>query len=109
MQNASVWCGLQRRLARTEVNANDLALRVLVGWESISTAVGTTTFRWWPTHIYCPNSCPCTDIEAMLWILNRRKVELAGIGQAQHVVLQIQSIRFALQVVRTVLAKKLAA
>ena len=38
----------------------------------------------------------------MLWILNRRKVELAGIGQAQHVVLQIQSIRFALQVVRKV-------
>jgi hypothetical protein len=44
----------------------------------------------------------------MLWILNRRKVELAGIGQAQHVVLQIQSIRFALQVVRTVLAKKIS-
>jgi hypothetical protein len=45
----------------------------------------------------------------MLWILNRRKVELAGIGQAQHVVLQIQSIRFALQVVRTVLANNSAA
>jgi hypothetical protein len=36
----------------------------------------------------------------MLWVLNRRKVKLVGVGQAQHVVLQVQSIRFALHTIR---------
>ena len=37
----------------------------------------------------------------MLWIFDRRKVKLAGVRQAQHVVLQVQSVRLALRTVRT--------
>jgi len=67
----------------------------------VSTAVDMTAIRQQHTHIYCPNACPCANIERVSWILHRRKVELAGEGQAQHVVLQVQSIRFALHTVRT--------
>jgi hypothetical protein len=33
MEDASVRCCLQRRLAWTEVNADDLALGMLIGWQ----------------------------------------------------------------------------
>jgi hypothetical protein len=48
------------------------------------------------THVNGPDARACANIQCISWLLDWREVEFAVEGQAQDVMLKIQSIRFAL-------------
>jgi hypothetical protein len=48
------------------------------------------------THVNGPDARACANIQCISWLLDWREVQFAVEGQAQDVMLKIQSIRFAL-------------
>lgn len=64
----------QRRLARTQINAEDFTFRELI------------------SKVNRPDSSPCADIETSLRLAQRREEKSVGVGYPQQMMLQIESI-----------------